>query len=54
LLSVDDRLKKVRFRKYRYGLGLLLRGRLARTLRLKGAAKRVPLTITAIDNLHVE
>lgn len=53
LLGLDDRLGRFRFRRRRYGLGHVLRARLARTLGLKSWAKQLLLEQNEIDNRHL-
>jgi len=52
-LALGDRLGRFRFRRERYGLGHVLRARLARTLGLKSWAKKLLLEQNEIDNRHL-
>lgn len=52
-LALDDRRGRFRFRRERYGLGHVLRARLARTLGLEGWAKKILLEQNEIDDRHL-
>jgi hypothetical protein len=53
VLALDDRLRRFRFRRERYGLAHVLAARLARTLGSKAWSKRLLLRQNAIDDRHL-
>jgi len=52
-LALENRSRRAAFRRGRYGLGLVLRGRLARLLRLRGLERRIQLAQNRIDDRHI-
>lgn len=52
-LALQDRLARFRFRRRRYGLGLVLKGRLARSLGWKRLERRVIVERNRIDDRHL-
>jgi hypothetical protein len=53
-LRIESRVGRFRFRRERYGLRHVVRARLARTLGLKGWARRLLLEQNEIDNQHLK
>jgi hypothetical protein len=53
-LAFENRAGRLRFRRERYGLGLVLASRLARTLALRGWQRRLQLLENEIDNRHLQ